>query len=75
MLACKRLQPIGIRPDYQLIYSSNAEKSAIHKDQTKKYKIGIVPKITGIDYFNAIEDGAHYPNNAPLSRLRNPTRP
>lgn len=51
-------QSSGDRSNYQLIYSSNAEQSSNHKNHTKQYKIGIVPKITGINYFKAIRDGA-----------------
>lgn len=42
---------------YTVIYNQEAEQSAAVKKEVRDYTIAVIPKLEGIDYFNAVEDG------------------
>ncbi|MEB3103579.1 autoinducer 2 ABC transporter substrate-binding protein [Ferviditalea candida] len=46
------------RDKYQVIYSMEKDNASKKQNNKHNYTIGIVPKLKGIPYFNAVEDGA-----------------
>lgn len=44
--------------DYTMIYTPNSPKLSSERGPENHYTIAVVPKLEGIDYFNAAEDGA-----------------
>ncbi|MFC6602158.1 substrate-binding domain-containing protein [Ectobacillus funiculus] len=49
-------------PKYEIIYNGESKQSQQSKqnqgDYTNEYTIAVVPKVSGIPYFNAVKDGA-----------------
>lgn len=46
------------QPKYTVIYDQEEDRSSIDSNLKVDYTIAVVPKLVGIDYFNAAEDGA-----------------
>ncbi|PKG24818.1 autoinducer 2 ABC transporter substrate-binding protein [Niallia nealsonii] len=47
------------KPKYEVIYENTGKQTAqLNKKDTQAFTIAVIPKVSGIPYFNAVEEGA-----------------